>query len=256
MCLTNYLLKLTSGPDIYLLLKHSKKTKTMSNTKNEVIELFTGYSRMSESSNSKVPIMEANCTCVAIKSSTGINIIVDTMDCWSTQPLIDRLKDFQLTPDDFQWCISTHSHVDHLGNNNLFLKTKHIVGQTISHKNLYFLGDEFETTGVYEITPDIQVFATRGHTLSCVSVIIHNAIIHGDAESAPGTVGICGDLFENVEDIDKPLIWIGAGSEDQKAQKENRFKMASMASIIFPGHGKYFKVTEKIREKLQKQIEN
>lgn len=46
-----------------------------------------------------------------------------------------------MTPEDITWVVSTHGHSDHLGNNNLFLKAKHIVGTNISQRNRYFIHD-------------------------------------------------------------------------------------------------------------------
>ena len=96
---------------------------------------------------------------------------------------------------------------------------------------------------------DIQVIKTPGHTMSCVSVLVPNSNITDDV------VVITGDLFEKEEDIIHELIWIGAGSEDQKQQRENRAKIARLADFIIPGHGPIFKVNEEYRYLLQDQYE-
>ncbi|EAT43845.1 AAEL004768-PA [Aedes aegypti] len=62
-------------------------------------------------------------------------------------PLLKELQKNRLTPDDIHWVVSTHGHSDHLGNNNLFLKAKHIVGTNISQRNRYFIHDF--TSGEY-----------------------------------------------------------------------------------------------------------
>lgn len=58
-----------------------------------------------------------------------------------------ELHENRLTPDDIHWVVSTHGHSDHLGNNNLFPKAKHIVGTNISQRNRYFIHDF--TSGEY-----------------------------------------------------------------------------------------------------------
>lgn len=150
-------------------------------------------------------------------------------------------------PDDISTVINTHGHSDHIGNNNLFLKAKHIVGQNISFKNQYELHD-FEDA--YVIEDGIKVISTPGHTLGCVSVIVNNGICNGNE----GVIGVVGDLFERCADIDDDSIWIEAGSEDPKAQYRNRSAVADVVDYILPGHGAGFVVTESIRLKLRSKF--
>lgn len=204
---------------------------------NEVHVLFDGYSRF-DPRDSKIFI--TNCTCTLIKASNGLNIIVDTMTPWDGPKIIEALKTHSLRPDDISIVVSTHGHSDHVGNNNLFLNAKwHIVGQSIMHKDEFLIHEPWTP---FALTPDIKVIDTRGHTLSCVSVVVEN--------SQYGTVVISGDLFEKEDDIKNPDVWINAGSEDEEKQNENRLKVANMADWIVPGHGKMFKVTPEIGEEL------
>lgn len=143
--------------------------------------------------------------------------------------------------------ISTHGHSDHIGNNNCFLQAKHIVGQSISFKDQYELYNFDEP---YVIEDGIEVLATKGHTLGCVSVIVRD----GKCNENEGVIGIVGDLFERYDDIDDDTIWIDAGSEDQKAQFQNRSAVADVVDYILPGHGGGFVVTESIRLKLRSKI--
>lgn len=48
------------------------------------------------------------------------------------------LKHQNITPDEINYVVSTHGHSDHIGNNNLFLKAKHIVGFSVSFKEKYY----------------------------------------------------------------------------------------------------------------------
>jgi mRNA degradation ribonuclease J1/J2 len=51
---------------------------------------------------------------------------------------IPAMKENLINPDDINYCISTHAHSDHTGNNNLFLKAKHIYGQSIFFEDKYY----------------------------------------------------------------------------------------------------------------------
>lgn len=64
-----------------------------------------------------------------------------------------------------------------------------------------------------------------------------------------------GDLFEKVEDIEDPSIWLNAGSENPDLQYKNRLKIAEIADWIIPGHGKKFEVNNSIRELIKKQLQ-
>lgn len=101
----------------------------------------------------------------------------------------------------------------------------------------------------FELTPDIRVVATPGHTLSCISVVVANTNLGNG-------VAIVGDLFEKMEDIDDPALWIDVGSEDKHLQMENRLKISETADWIIPGHGEPFQVTHEIKEKLRSQLKN
>lgn len=206
----------------------------------EIIVLYDGYSNNTGSNQ-----MIANCSCILIK---GVhNIIVDTMTAWDSEKIRTALKDNKITPDCIDYVISTHGHSDHIGNNNLFLKAKHIVGFSISVEDKYFL-HSFDKGEEYVISDSVKVIPTPGHTLSDVTVIA----ISNDAE----TYAITGDLFEKYEDIDNPNIWLEAGSEDPLQQMKNRFRVANVADWIVPGHGPKFQVTDEIRDSLKRQADN
>lgn len=223
---------------------------------NEVIVLNEGYSAMEEGGGEgSSSVMVANCTCTLIKSH-DCNIIVDTMTPWDGDLLLQKLQEHRLAPDDISWVVSTHGHSDHLGNNNLFLSARHIVGTNISQRNRYFIHDF--TSAPYRLSPTIEVVATPGHTLSCVSLLIRDGTIAVNPEStgaATSTIAIVGDLFERAEDIADSDLWLDAGSEDPTGQRRNRAKMAAMADFIVPGHGPAFAVTDGMRGELARQVD-
>lgn len=158
--------------------------------------------------------------------------------------MTSALSENNITRDDIHYCISTHGHSDHIGNNNLFLKAKHILGtNSVSFEDCYYNIDI--TSSDQKITDDIEIVATPGHTLGCISIIVGNSNI-----SSNGKIAIAGDLFERKEDIMDENLWLDAKSENELLQRENRLKIAKMVEYIIPGHGKMFKVTNEMIKKL------
>lgn len=79
---------------------------------------------------------------------------------------ISVLADIVVTP--ASGLTSTHGHSDHLGNNNLFLDSLHIVGKSVS-KGHHYLDEKFPLS----IDDGVVVCETPGHTLDSVSVIVN-----------------------------------------------------------------------------------
>lgn len=171
------------------------------------------------------------------------------MTAWDRDILLRELKNHHVKPEEVDYVVSTHGHADHIGNLNLFLNAYLFVGSCKSHKNVYYCHD-FDKEP-YVIEKDIEVIATPGHTTTCVSLIVRNS---NHENHAP--VAIVGDLFEKEEDVFDEQLWIRAGCEDEKLQRQNRLKVAEMVEYIIPGHGPGFKVTEEIREKLRQDVKN
>ena len=194
----------------------------------EVIILQEGYSLRHDKPNS----MFANGTSNLVKYNQT-NLIVDTLGAWDKQVLLDQLQSHHILPDDIHTVVCTHSHPDHVGNLNLFQRAKHIVGNHVYHKDVY----EFDVfkDGQIELSKDIKVIQTPGHTNEDVSVVVNNA-------HELGRVVIAGDLFEKQEDLTDSSIWIEAGSQNEEKQRENRKKVLDLADYIVPGHGSMFKV--------------
>ncbi|EDW11725.1 uncharacterized protein Dmoj_GI13553, isoform B [Drosophila mojavensis] len=205
---------------------------------NHVIVLQSGYAK-EDAYDPKA--MRANCSCTLIRCRDSSNIIVDTMTAWDGEHLKSLLAGQGLQPDDIDVVVCTHGHSDHIGCNYLFQQARfHIVGSTASKHDLYT-----EHTGALDTHGEVLLEKTPGHTLSCASVIVHNSQFDGT------TVGICGDLFERFEDIEDAQIWKAAGSEDEKQQAEQRYRMAELCEYIVPGHGTIFQLNDEMRKKLK-----
>ncbi|RLU20836.1 hypothetical protein DMN91_007450 [Ooceraea biroi] len=112
----------------------------------EVTVLFDGYSKKFDDGT-----MDANCTCTLIK---GLKlIIVDTMTAWDRERIIEALTQQNIEPANIDYVVCTHSHADHIGNNNLFTNAEHIVDG-------------------YELCPGVKVVASAGHTPEDVTVLV------------------------------------------------------------------------------------
>jgi glyoxylase-like metal-dependent hydrolase (beta-lactamase superfamily II) len=133
---------------------------------------------------------------------------------------------------------------------NLFLNATHFLGSCISHKHLYSYHDFNDKPFILDT--DIEVHFTPGHTSTCVSVVVRNTNLENG-----GSIAIVGDLFEKEEDIFDESLWIEAGTEDEKAQRRNRLKIAEMGvTFVLPGHGPKFLLSEAHKKKLAEDAKN
>lgn len=174
----------------------------------------------------------ANGTCTLI-TGNGLKIIVDTGSPRDKERLLEKLKQHKIVPEDVNFVVCTHGHVDHVGNLNLFPNAVHMVSHDILQGlDIYVDPPENFDKGVpYCIDGEnVQVISTPGHTHSDVTVVITG--------TEYGTVAVCGDLFEH-EDDEK--LW-AEFSECPEKQRENRRRVLEIADWIVPGHGKMFKV--------------
>lgn len=168
---------------------------------------------------------------------TGPNktIIVDTGSPRDKQRLLDKLKQFGLAPEDVNFVVCTHGHVDHVGNLNLFPNAVQMVSHDILQEQDYYadLPENFDKGTPYCIDDEtVQVISTPGHTFSDVSVVVR--------DTEYGTVIVCGDLFEHEDD---ESVW-EEYSECPEKHKKSRAKVLEIADWIIPGHGKMFKVNK------------
>jgi len=181
-------------------------------------------------------VMRASGSCTLIRSPDQ-TVLVDTLGPWETSRLKDLLDAQGLHPDDVNVVVCTHGHPDHVGNLNLFTRSRvHVVGFSVYEEDRYSM-HPFDQDKPFIVGPGIEVIPTPGHTLTCVSVVAKDV-------DRLGTVVIAGDLFERQQDLQDEHIWINAGSENPTAQRLNRQKVLDMADYIVPGHGDMFKVVK------------
>jgi glyoxylase-like metal-dependent hydrolase (beta-lactamase superfamily II) len=131
------------------------------------------------------------------------------------QTLEQSLTSIGLVPEDISIVINTHLHADHCGNNRLFKNAKFIV-QEAELKYAYnpdrflkggyitqlFENINFSTvTGDQEVTPEISVILTSGHTPGHQSVVIDAS----DTKFGKRYI-YCGDEAPLSENLDKRNI--------------------------------------------------
>jgi N-acyl homoserine lactone hydrolase len=160
-------------------------------------------------------ILEARSS-VTLVISKSKRIIIDTGLLGEAELIIEALALKELTTDDIDIVINTHSHADHNGNNDLFNNA------------------EFLTPGEADmIAPNVIAMETPGHTTDSISVKI-------DAEDV---LIVAGDALPTLNNFLKnvpPAIHV---NRDQSIASMNR--IISNASIVVPGHDHPFSVIEK-----------
>ena len=144
----------------------------------------------------------------------------------SADQLLDYIGENELEP---SWILETHTHADHLSAAS-YLKSKttgitgtgcFITGVQAVFKDIFKLGDEFVPDGRQfdrlfddgDLLPlgsmDIRVMHTPGHTPSCVSFVIGDAVFVGDTLFMPdyGTArtdfpgGDAAELYRSIQQI-------------------------------------------------------
>jgi glyoxylase-like metal-dependent hydrolase (beta-lactamase superfamily II) len=156
-----------------------------------------------------------------------VRIIIDTGGPAEKTVIVAALTGHGLSPEEIDYVVCTHGHIDHVGNNNLFPRATFLAGQDRS------VGDQFSSldlaNGPVVITAGVRVVATPGHTSEDISVLV---------DTDRGLVAVVGDLFENGADGE---TWV-AFSRDPHLQRQSRAEILSLADFIVPGHGDIFRV--------------
>ena len=191
----------------------------------EVIVLRAGYA--TEERSGSVVRQRAGCTISLIRGQTYI--LVDTGGPSESATLLASLARQALRPEDIQYVISTHGHIDHVGNGNLFPHAIFVSSRDRA------VGDAYDrldfSAGPIQLTEDVHIMPTPGHTSEDISVLV---------TTANGLVAIVGDLFEHADDA-RDESWL-ASSSNPEQQRASREHINSIARWIVPGHGAMFRV--------------
>jgi glyoxylase-like metal-dependent hydrolase (beta-lactamase superfamily II) len=190
----------------------------------EVIVLRPGYAFVDRSDK-----LRAGATVSLVIAD--VRIIVDTGGPAERAAIIASLARHDLRPEQIDYVVCTHGHIDHVGNTNLFSRATFLAGQDRA------VGDEFSSLdlshGSVTVTAGVQLVATPGHTSEDISVLV---------QTERGVVAIAGDVFENGADVHGDT-WIPF-SRDPQRQRRSRAEILSLADFIVPGHGDIFSTSD------------
>lgn len=169
---------------------------------------------------------KASCTVTLIQDGKK-NILVDTGTRSNQEKLIKSLKKEKLKPENIDYIIITHSHTDHLENLGLFPQAKSMNVFEVKKGDVFQLSEDVLEKGEKQISKNVKIISTPGHTPECVSVLV---------DTDAGVVAVTGDLFVRKQ-VEKAIFL-----EDEKIYKKSRQQILKMADYIIPGHAGMFKV--------------
>lgn len=169
---------------------------------------------------------KASCTVTLIRDGK-VNIIVDTGTRSNQNKLLNSLYAQKLTPDKIDYVIITHAHTDHLENLGIFCKAQSINIFEIKKGDVFYLADDLLIKGERQLTPNVRLLATPGHTDQCLTVLVN---------TDQGVIAIAGDLFVTSQ-VEKGIF-----VENQRKFKQSRNKIIKLADYVIPGHAGIFKI--------------
>jgi len=182
-----------------------------------------------------------SCNTVLIESEKRIIVDPGARELGSWGILELRLKELGLTPNDIDIIVNTHLHSDHAGSNFIFhgkkliIHEKEILHTTQSSwpefREACFKALEVEKiSDETQITEDVRVITTPGHTKGSVSVLV---------DTPEGLVAIVGDAVNSKEDYQKRRAskWI----DDKETYLKSIDKLRELnPKMIIPGHDSPF----------------
>ncbi|KAL3094664.1 hypothetical protein niasHT_023978 [Heterodera trifolii] len=171
----------------------------------------------------------------------GKIILVDTgmgTDINGRTDLIRKLSEHQIAPPAVDYVVITHGHPDHAGNTNDFPDAIHFQGVMSHYRTKFNFSNLFENVK-HQLTENVALISTPGHTSEDISVVVTNALNYG-------TVVVAGDVFIAAEDLSRPMMWRPLAWNDE-VQSHNRRMILCTADYVVPGHGKMFQVSAPMR---------
>ncbi|MFD0679202.1 MULTISPECIES: MBL fold metallo-hydrolase [unclassified Paenibacillus] len=163
----------------------------------------------------------------------GMNIIVDPG--WRDEPLLDKMREEQISPEAIDLIYVTHMHADHIRSIRLFPNAKWLgYGKEIdnwrdkiSDADRDILEQLQPVAG--EICEDITIIETPGHTLEHTSVLFHSG---GKRILVAADAVLVKEYYEHRE--------VHVISEDKELAKQSIDLAKQIADIIIPGHDEPF----------------
>ena len=171
------------------------------------------------------------CSTSTLIKSDG-NLIVFDPGC-NRERLIESLKKEGLKPEDINFVVLSHGHIDHSMLTGMFGNAKIISFESLLYDKDLMLEFKEDILG-----KDTKILKTPGHCSEHISLIVN---------TKGGKYAVAGDVFWwtdeeeqlvdiNKEDVSHPL------ELNIENLKESRKKLLESADYIIPGHGDVFKV--------------
>lgn len=172
----------------------------------------------------------------------GHYIVVDSpsaTDVHSKELMLKGIASRNIAPGEIQYVVTTHGHPDHFGQGNFFPNARHFFG-SYEYSDTNFISTELHTKDIMQLTTNVQLWNTPGHTAQDVTVMVHNV-------SCCGIIAVAGDLFYNEEDANEAAgIWFQE-AWNPIIGKISRNKVICYADYVIPGHGKLFRITQDMK---------
>uniref|UniRef100_A0A914WTL6 Metallo-beta-lactamase domain-containing protein n=1 Tax=Plectus sambesii TaxID=2011161 RepID=A0A914WTL6_9BILA len=187
------------------------------------------------------PISTFQASVTLVQDGTNI-ILIDTPTATDTAAMTQMLNGMQqrnLSPTQVNMVVVTHGHPDHFGQDGSFAAATHYYNNFKYTGPSQFTPLTFDSMGSMQLTPNVQLWQTPGHTPQDVSVIVRNV-------PSRGTVAVVGDLFLHASGVMNPQMWESSAWNIQTG-KQNRNKVICAADYIVPGHGPMFQVTTEMK---------
>ncbi len=155
------------------------------------------------------------------------NIVIDPGMAKDFNDVIRSLSKVDIKPEDIGYVFLTHHHPDHTINTAKFPKAK-----VIDYNSIYEGDIWLDTGGEYQLTPNVRIVPTPGHTKEDATLFVTN--VTNVENNKDVTVAICHLWWFEGKQHD-PL------AEDYKELLSSRIKILKVANYIVPGHGAIFK---------------
>ena len=170
-------------------------------------------------------VFDAHSSSVLIRTDERV-IVVDTSTPYMKPAMKTSFKQIGVFPKDVDTIILTHSHYDHVGNNNMF-ENAAILMHPEEHGAV---NGAKPLDADKELVPGVRIIHTPGHTKGSLSVLVkadQKYVIAGDAIPKHG----------NYEKMVPPAINI-----DKELAMESIKMITKYADVIIPGHDPPFLV--------------
>jgi len=172
-------------------------------------------------------ILEAHSSSTLVKTGEH-NIVVDTSSPQNREAIIRELERLHVAAEDVDFLVITHSHWDHLANNDLFPQAR-----LVMHPLEAMSPSVMSAEDGMSLCVGVTVIHTPGHTQGSISVVV-------DAEKRYVMAGDALPTEDNYRKWVPPRL-----NYDPEIALKSMKRIVDMAEVIVPGHGQPFQVDDR-----------